>query len=154
LVQLRLLARYLRQQPVRLQASTLATYHQRQAEALKMNEAPEVFALRNKIAPITKAKIERPVEVILAAAPNKTGQTAPEEAAGLAKDDVSTWKALAEDTRLNETTRRQQIHELLADAGLTTPDKLTRPIYKNVLHADLDDPYLGLGKALFETYPF
>jgi hypothetical protein len=23
-----------------------------------------------------------------------------------------------------------------------------------VLHADLDDPYLGLGKSLFANYPF
>ena len=33
------------------------------------------------------------------------------------------------------------------------PDKLTKWLYREVLHADLDDPYLGLGKALFENYP-
>jgi hypothetical protein len=34
------------------------------------------------------------------------------------------------------------------------PDEVTRPIYRDVLHADLDDPYLGLGEALFANYPF
>ena len=34
------------------------------------------------------------------------------------------------------------------------PAKVLKPIYKEVLHADLDDPYLGLGTALFENYPF
>jgi hypothetical protein len=27
-------------------------------------------------------------------------------------------------------------------------------MYKEVLHADLDDPYLGLGKLLFDNYVF
>ncbi len=71
-----------------------------------------------------------------------------------AVEDVASWKALEEDTQLNERTRRLQIHELLAGVGLVRPDKVTRPIYKDVLHADLDDPYLGLGKVLFATYPF
>src|SRR5262249_53179568 len=71
-----------------------------------------------------------------------------------AVDDVANWKVLAEDTQLNETVRRQQIHEMLAASGLVGPEKLTRHLYKEVLHADLDDPYLGLGDALFAHYPF
>ena len=31
---------------------------------------------------------------------------------------------------------------------------MTRWLDREVLHADLDDPYLGLGKILFDTYPF
>jgi hypothetical protein len=27
-------------------------------------------------------------------------------------------------------------------------------MYKEVLNADLDDPYLGLGRVLFANYPF
>jgi hypothetical protein len=38
--------------------------------------------------------------------------------------------------------------------ALSRPEKVTRPLYRDVLHADLDDPYLGLGQALFGTYPF
>ena len=71
-----------------------------------------------------------------------------------ALDDVAGWKELVEDTTLNEGTRRRQIHEMLAKTGLVRPEKVLKPIYKDVLHADLDDPYLGLGKTLFATYPF
>jgi hypothetical protein len=153
LYQLHLLARYIRNHPAAKRAQTLCAYHQRQAEALKNNQRPEEFAMNRKAEPITKRAIERPVEIILAAAEPIADE--PKETPNLpAREDVASWKELAEDTRLNETTRRCQIHDLLADAGMVQPAKVTRPIYKDVLHADLDDPYLGLGKALFETYPF
>ena len=29
------------------------------------------------------------------------------------------------------------------------PEQIKRWLYREVLHADLDDPYLGLGDALF-----
>lgn len=153
--QLRLLARYTRNQPAEKRAEALRAYHEKQADALTKNEPPEVFTARRKLAPISKAAIEMPMEIVLAAAPPAAAKPAADDAAPpVAKDDVANWKALEEDTRLNETTRRRQIHELLAQAGVVMPAKVTRPIYKDVLHADLDDPYLGLGKVLFETYPF
>jgi hypothetical protein len=43
---------------------------------------------------------------------------------------------------------------MLAKSGLVKPEKVMKPIYKDVLHADLDDPYLGLGESLFASYPF
>ena len=72
----------------------------------------------------------------------------------LSSSELATWNALAQDTRLNETTRRAQIHDLLARAGLVRPEQVVKPLYKDVLHADLDDPYLGLGSTLFGSYPF
>lgn len=155
--QLRLMAQFTQQQPQAKRTEWLRSYHQRQAEALKRNQTGETFAASKFVAPITKAGIERPVEVVLVEPQPKATSEMPKEKpmpTNVAKDDVANWKALEEDTRLNESTRRRQIHELLADAGLVTPDKMKRPIYKDVLHADLDDPYLGLGKVLFETYPF
>ena len=68
--------------------------------------------------------------------------------------DLSNWKLLAEDTRLNESIRRRQIHEKLWQAGLVPPEKVVKWLYRDVLHADLDDPYLGLGTMLFADYPF
>ncbi|HEV3079570.1 MAG TPA: hypothetical protein VGY66_07315 [Gemmataceae bacterium] len=68
--------------------------------------------------------------------------------------DLANWKALREDTQLNETVRRRQIHAMLASKGLIRPREIAKPIYKEVLHADLDDPYLGLGNILFANYPF
>ena len=68
--------------------------------------------------------------------------------------DVALWKSLEEDTRINESTRRRMVHERLAAAGLVPPGDLTKWLYREVLHADLDDPYLGLGETLFASYPF
>ena len=64
-------------------------------------------------------------------------------------EDLAGWKALAEDTLLNESVRRQLIHAHLAEKGLAPPSDVKKWLYREVLHADLDDPYLGLGKILF-----
>ena len=61
---------------------------------------------------------------------------------------------MAEDTRLNERVRRLQIHQHLAKVGSVSPQQVTKWMFREVLHADLDDPYLGLGKVLFDSYPF
>jgi hypothetical protein len=34
------------------------------------------------------------------------------------------------------------------------PAAVMKRLYKDVLHADLDDPYLGLGPTLFANYAF
>jgi hypothetical protein len=156
--QLRLLAAYVKQQPAQRRAEVVKAYHTRQAEALAKKQPREVFVENLKRAALTKRAIERPIEIVLQkggppTAPVNAGQQQKTEVR-LSDVDVKLWKELAEDTQLNETTRRRQIHELLASSGMVRPDKVTKPIYKDVLHADLDDPYLGLGKALFDTYPF
>jgi hypothetical protein len=43
---------------------------------------------------------------------------------------------------------------MLAKTDLVEPAKVVKRIYKEALHCDLDDPYLGLGGALFANYPF
>lgn len=153
--QFRLLGQYVRRlAPDRLEA-WLKGYHERQAEALAKGQTPEQFEMDLSKVAITKAAIERPMAFVLRQP--SVPPPAPEKGtvpAATAKEDVARWKELAEDTRLNETTRRHQIHELLAQSGLVQPEKVLRPIYKDVLHADLDDPYLGLGDVLFATYPF
>jgi hypothetical protein len=123
------------------------------------------FAEAKRFMPVGKGMIELPTQQMLAsgyrdAFPNPPNGTPLVPAPVLVQEPIGNpeelagWKALAEDTQLNETTRRRQIHELLAKQGLVAPSKVLKPIYKDVLHADLDDPYLGLGKALFENYPF
>jgi hypothetical protein len=155
--QFRLMGQYVNKLAPERREEWLRGYHERQAESLKKGQTPEQFALSARIAAVTKRDIERPTfEVVLLAGArprysSDKDQPRPELEK---KGDVANWKELAEDTRLNETTRRRQIHELLAAAGAVKPAKVTRPIYKDVLHADLDDPYLGLGKALFDNYPF
>jgi hypothetical protein len=61
---------------------------------------------------------------------------------------------LAADTTYNETERRALIHRKLAELPTVHPDGVHRWLYKEVLHADLDDPYLGLSPVLFGKYPF
>jgi hypothetical protein len=70
------------------------------------------------------------------------------------REGLATWSLLLEDTRLNETIRRRQVHSQLASQPLVRPDGLVKWLYKEVMHLDLDDPYLGLQKTLFDGYPF
>jgi hypothetical protein len=158
--QLRLLAKATAKQPAKEREAWLKAYHHHQAEAIKKDQPPDQFVEKRKVAPPTKALIERPVEIVLQPPPKGQPQqpAAPnppsKPAVTVMKEDAALWKALLEDTQLNESTRRRQIHELLADKGMVKPETVTKPIYKDVLHADLDDPYLGLGKTLFASYPF
>lgn len=55
---------------------------------------------------------------------------------------------LETDTRINETLRRHQIHEKLAQTPPKLSQSLTNWLYKEVLHCDLSDPYLGLASTL------
>ena len=40
------------------------------------------------------------------------------------------------------------------NGSVVAPGGITKWLYREVLHADLDDPYLGLGDLLFANYPF
>jgi len=58
------------------------------------------------------------------------------------------------DAQVNERIRRKSIHERLAQLGPVQPNDIKKWLFKEVLHVDLDDPMLGLGKTLTENYPF
>lgn len=135
----------------------IRAYHRGRAQAIKKFAKPDQVAAEKRVAPISKAVIEIPLELVLLPTQppgmSRRGKGV-ETKSGLAAEDVAHWRELEEDTQLNDRTRRLQIHELLARTGLVNPEKVTRPIYKEVLHADLDDPYLGLGEVLFAKYPF
>ena len=151
--QLRLLANFVDQQGVAKRAERLRDYHKGQLEALKKNGPAPVFV---NLADRSKARIEGGVKAMLVkgrAAPAVPVKGGPDPALRTPQDKVL-WAALAEDTRANESVRRRQVHELLAASGPVAPEKITRRIYKDILHADLDDPYLGLGDTLFANYPF
>jgi hypothetical protein len=149
--QLRLLARNADRLPGARREAFVRDYHERAAAAIKKGQAPEQFTEDLPRQAMTKRLIERPVERVVRDVKAPPGQGREAKGAG---EDVAGWKELVEDTTLNEGTRRRQIHELLAKSGLVRPEKVLKPIYKDVLHADLDDPYLGLGKTLFANYPF
>lgn len=69
-------------------------------------------------------------------------------------DDVARSPVMSDDVAFNQSVRRKQIHDRLAKAGVETPEMLTKWLYREVLHSDLDDPYLGLKDELFSTDPF
>jgi hypothetical protein len=152
-----LLARYADQNGKEKRESTMNDFHEKQADALKNNGAAGKIV---RTAGLSKAVVENKLKLAIGipaerfpvqAATVKPAEEAPRFEA---PDDLANWKSLAEDTKINETERRRVIHEMLAKSGLVKPDKVMKPIYKDVLHADLDDPYLGLGESLFASYPF
>jgi hypothetical protein len=157
LKQFSLLAKYVNQ-PGEDRQSPLRAYHRGQAEALKKKHVPATLMLE----PVAKAAIERNMKVVLMPGREATPDSAREAEAAMTGDrskldspeDVANWHLLAKDTAINETVRRQQIHERLANSGPVRPEGVTKWLYKEVLHADLDDPYLGLGNVLFANYPF
>jgi hypothetical protein len=168
--QFRLLAHFVDQKGKDQREALARAYHKAEAEALKKNEPPARL-VRNMAVAMTKARIENPLKIVLIAGKDytkfKTGAvvagidgpfvvpgTAREKPALESAEDVASWRVLEEDTRLNETLRRRQVHEMLAADGLVPPKQVSKRLYKEVLHADLDDPYLGLGPVLFASYPF
>jgi hypothetical protein len=65
-----------------------------------------------------------------------------------AAQNLAEWDLLVADTWRNETERRLQIHERLGQSDAVRPEQLKDWLYRDVLHVDLNDPYLGLGDAL------
>jgi hypothetical protein len=141
-------AQRIQQQPAKMRDALVRAFHGKQLAALKNPvRLPKLVDFSKTVV------IEAPV--LASIQPKNTATTNQLPAVRPANvENPAEWKSLEEDTRLNERTRRMQIHALLGRTGLVRPHKVTRPIYKEVLHADLDDPYLGLGEALFASYPF
>ncbi len=76
------------------------------------------------------------------------------ESEGKNRKNITAGTALYQDTMVNETVWRKQAHEILANSAPQLPQLINKRIYREVLHTDLDDPYLGLGSSLFASYPF
>jgi hypothetical protein len=153
--QFRLLANYVAQEGEEVGKARLGDYHETRLAALRKQEPPPFFF---NAADIGKRLIEGGIKAILVkSSPPRQDAPAPASEPGPAlsnREDLGNWAALAKDTAANETARRQQIHEQLARQGAVRPERLTKWLYKEVLHADLDDPYLGLGPVLFDRYVF
>lgn len=63
----------------------------------------------------------------------------------LASEDAA---ILAADTETNRKERKPLIHRILSEK-VVRPEEITKRVYKEVLHCDLDDPYLGLISSAF-----
>ena len=132
----------------------LKEYHERQAALLARDQPPAVL-IENPNPGVSILGVERPVQLVAGGRSNRGVDRASRAApAAPSAENLAGWKELAEDTRINETVRRKLIHEKLAGTGRAQPKDVTKWLYKEVLKADLDDPYLGLGDVLNKQYPF
>jgi hypothetical protein len=92
--------------------------------------------------------IEGPTERVIAGLPPAPGFMAVPAAPLAARPELKL------DTEANERVRRKAVHAKLATVECVKPDDIKKWLYKDVLHADLDDPLLGLGPVLSANYPF
>lgn len=134
----------------------LADYFQRQVNQLSSSGLPLELTERPSVT-ITGA--EGPLEVVMRPAKRIQARRVSASIENTSVRDSGnknpeTWQALAEDTRLNESVRKLAIMKHLVAKEPQRPDQISKWLYREVLHADLDDPYLGLGKLLFDHYPF
>lgn len=137
----------------------LTSYHSRQENSLKISGKPmtvKPYADRSKMAVEISTKT-----ILMSLATTLKTAKIPAKTAGLLQhpdfadpNQLARWSKLAEDTDMNERVRRAQIHKMLAVRPQAKPADVTKQLYRDVLHADLDDPYLGLGETLFRDYPF
>jgi len=129
----------------------LANYHRWWAAALARVSDPTASPMRD----ISKADIEGFTKLALLAQLRTESTVARTDATPRGTSaDLANWNLLQEDTRLNEVVRRRQIHSELASRPRVRPEALVKWLYKEVMHLDLDDAYLGLTKTLFDGYPF
>ena len=96
-------------------------------------------------------KLELPVIAALGAG-QPAMPTSEQVAAALGSDEaVTLWETLVEDTRINDGERRLQISGFLRESGPIPPAAMTKWLYREVLDADIDDPWLGLKDLADET---
>ena len=152
----RLLALYFEAQSAPKSDKEFATWFAEQqkkrveAGRKKQPPKPEKKAPRDISKSIT---IERPVMWALGAPP-AVEKVAPEVVAALEDEGrLSVWKAMIQDTRINDSQRRRQICGYLLEKGPTAPADMTKWLYREVLDSDIDDPWLGL-KSLSDASVF
>lgn len=135
----------------------LIEYHAKQAEQIKAGKEPGVIVM-NSMAAVSKVRIENPLKLVIsgkdATIPVKHTDRSIQSRDPSAAATLRSWQELTDDTVINETMHRKVIHERLAELKRAKTVDITKWLYKTVLHADLDDPYLGLGEVLNKNYPF
>lgn len=160
LAQFRLLHAYYRDAAANNRSVVLASYHKQQSEQLAQKLEPYRLAAVD-MADISKMRVESKIKILLVPPGEPSlwslGRKTVANLAAMpaaAGSGPAGWGELVEDTKLNESLRHRMIHDVLSNGQIERPNTLTKWLYKDVLHADLDDPYLGLGPLLFAGYPF
>jgi hypothetical protein len=163
--QLRLMFEFVKQN----RHAALAEYHRRHADALTRRRVPGRFLLRRYSASAEAffsrgVFIKYPVRTVVTLEKDQpTGGLAqiaarfsspvkknpflvhlPKELPLTSIEDLSNWDALLEDTLINETLRRQAIHEKLLHLPSIKPKDIMSWLFREVLGCDIEDPCLGL----------
>ena len=154
LKQLELLHRWAAQ-PLRNALTVVRDYHKGQHKLLKAGKPSSTIVAR-EFSRASIIRVESGVRYLLRPAGEQQRLAARGRLATLRRTipdldspkELAEWKPLFDDTKRNESHRRMQIHKHLAEKGLAAPSDITKWLYREVLDADLDDPYLGLGKLL------
>lgn len=94
-----------------------------------------------------RSTLQSPLKAMVASPSHEA--KGPEKIANLTEEETAQWHALLQETQTNETVRRAAIHERLGKSTPVRPDGIVKWLYKDVLHCDLDDPYLGFDKLQF-----
>ncbi len=105
---------------------------------------------------ISKSASQAPLKAVINPSytpPSYESATPPKSVPDLSAAETAKWEALIQDTLINERLRRDKIHNKLR-TGVHQPENIVKWLYREILDSDLDDPYLGLGKQLFDSYPF
>ena len=153
--QLELLHRWAESAGPRRADAVVRDYHKKQFETLKAGK-PSSEIIARVVPRVSIIAVESGVRYVLSPAKEQQRLEKRGRVASLRREipnldsptELAEWKPLFDDTKRNESVRRMQIHEYLKDKGLVAPASMTKWLYREVLDADLDDPYLGLGKLL------
>lgn len=149
LQQLELLYRFISPMPEARQSAALLSYHRIQQSLLSKAQQPARFIETNEGIKLVQTAMDANQNW---SKPLPSGEG--ERKTILPKDDLATWEKLTADVRFNETQMRKVVHERLASVASVKPNQISHWLYREVLHADIDDPYLGLSPVLFSAWPF
>ncbi len=144
---------------VRLQQLMVVTYAAPKSPAGFADWLAKRHAKKPAKKPGAKARLDRSktvvIELPLILALKGFAPEPPADVAKLleSKKELTVWKALVAETHANDTDRRSQISEFLGTSGPIPPAAMTKWLYREVLGADIDDPWLGL-KELAEAQVF
>ncbi len=146
LEQISLLAKYV-ESSGSLNDEKLKKYHKRIFNDLSAKQCPSQLLASGNVITIRASRGKLPV----VPSTNDLMIENPNISSG---KEVQQWNALLAESKYNEAVRRRSIHRHLSIQNQKQGIAFTKWIYRETLHADLDDPYLGLAPVLFAAYPF
>lgn len=137
--------------------NTPEAYLQGLRDALALNLAAS-FNFERVVPDFHKLNLTQPMRYEIPSLPDRSKSFRVERAVLVAVGkrpelEFNSWQSrerqlLLADTEFNARERKPLVHRILR-GKVFTPAEITKKVYRDVLHCDLDDPYLGLGETGF-----